>query len=127
MAKILLIEPNPLLASVYTQAFRHVGHDVQHATEAQGAIYAADTSKPDVVILEIQLGGHDGIAFLHEFRSYNEWHDTPVIINTYLKPAALEGVRSAFEHDLGVSQWLYKPRTTLAQLLALVATQTEPV
>jgi CheY-like chemotaxis protein len=65
----------------------------------------------------------DGIAFLHEFRSYAEWQNIPVILNTYLTPAALAKAHAALERDLGVRVCLYKPQTTLEQLLRVLKAQ----
>jgi CheY-like chemotaxis protein len=107
MANVLLIEPNVALARTYVQALQHVGHHVDHVGSAQQAIDAAD-----------------GVEFLHEFRSYPEWQATPVIINTQLTQNALRAVQGALAGDLGVVQVMYKPRTTLEQLLSSVKQHT---
>jgi CheY-like chemotaxis protein len=120
MANVLVIEPNVALARTYVQALQHVGHDVTHVCSAQDAIDAADHTHPDVVVLELQLAVHDGVEFLHEFRSYAEWHNTPVIINTSLEKNIFNAVQGTLAGDLGVVQVLYKPRTTLEQLLSSV-------
>ncbi len=124
MANVLLIEPNAALARTYVQALQHVGHQVAHVGTAQDAIDAADTTKPDVVVLELQLAVHDGVEFLHEFRSYPEWQSIPVIVNTSLTPSALRPVQGALAGDFGVALALYKPRTTLEQLISAVNGQT---
>lgn len=124
MANVLLVEPNVALARTYVQALQHVGHHVDHVGSAQQAIDAADTTKPDVVVLELQLAVHDGVEFLHEFRSYPEWQSTPVIVNTQLTQNALRAVQGALAGDLGVVQVMYKPRTTLEQLLSSVKQHT---
>jgi len=105
------------------QALQHVGHTAVHVTGAQEAIHAADESKPDIVLLELRLAVHDGIEFLHEFRSYSEWQEVPVVINTYLDPALLEPVKQGLEDDLGVRACLYKPQTSLQQLISVINEQ----
>ncbi len=117
MAHILLLEPNTLLAKVYTQALEHVGHSVDRAAGAQTAVDAADKKTPDVVIAELHLPGHSGIEFLHEFRSYAEWADIPVILNTTMTAAHLAPVLDALHRDLGIREILYKPRTSLQDLV----------
>lgn len=124
MAHVLLIEPDSLLARTYTQALQHAGHTVAHAHSAQEAINEADDKKPDVVVLELRMTVHDGVEFLQEFRSYSEWLHTPVIINSATPPAALRSVQYALEHDYGVTMCLYKPHTTLHQLLSAVNIQS---
>lgn len=120
MQKVLLIEPDAALARTYMQALQHVGYVVTHVNSAQDAIDAADAQTPDAVVLELQLAVHDGIEFLHEFRSHSEWQSIPVIVNTNLTPQALAPVQGALAGDLGVVEVLYKPRTSLQQLISSV-------
>jgi DNA-binding response OmpR family regulator len=120
MQKVLIIEPDAALARTYVQALQHVGFMVTHVSSAQDAVDAADHEAPEVVILELQLAVHDGIEFLHEFRSHTEWRTIPVIVNTNLPKQALAPVQGALAGDLGVAEVLYKPRTTLQQLISSV-------
>lgn len=122
MAHVLLIEPDIMLAGTYAQALRHFGHRVSSVYTAQDAIMAADSQVPDLVILELQLAVHDGLEFLYEFRSYGEWQQIPVVINSVLDPARLEAMRHTL-HTLGVTACLYKPRVTLTQLASIVRRQ----
>ncbi|HSX34149.1 MAG TPA: response regulator [Candidatus Saccharimonadales bacterium] len=117
---VLLLEPNTLLATTYTQALQQDGCSVAHAASAQMAVFAADKQQPDVVVLELQLPSHSGLEFLHEFRSYTEWKDVPVIVHSMLPPTQTLLVEESLRRDLGVRTMLYKPRTTLAQLLRAV-------
>lgn len=119
MSNVLLIEPNTLLAKSYIQALQHAGHTVAHVTGAQAAINAADKQTPDVVIVEIQLPQHSGIEFLHEFRSYAEWIHVPVVVNTALSPARMMLAKHPLKRDLGVLDILYKPRTSLQDLVRI--------
>ena len=123
MAQILLIEPNTLLATTYRLALEHVGHMVAHATSAQAAITAADFARPDLVIVELQLPEHSGLEFLHEFRSYSDWQTVPVVVHTHLPSSRVGFAEAALARDLGVSTVLYKPRTSLEELLRVVQGQ----
>lgn len=113
MKRILLVEPNRALAKVYTDAFTTEGYAVTHAVSAQSAIDAADKSSPDVVVLELQLPRHNGIEFLHEFRSYPEWSSVPVVVLTLIAPNRITPVAKELERDFGIVAILYKPKTTL--------------
>ena len=120
MAQILLIEPDRLLAESYVQALLHAGHEVQATGGAQAAIMSADAIPPDLVVLELQLVEHSGIEFLYEFRSYPEWQDVPVIIQTHVPQAEFADNWQLLQQELGVQGYLYKPRTSLGQLLVAV-------
>lgn len=124
MSKILLIEPNTVLAKTYTQALRHAGHEVAHVTGAQAAIDAADKSQPDLVIVELQLPQHNGVEFLHEFRSYAEWLHVPVVVNTALQPGRVMLSKEPLKRDLGILEFLYKPRTTLQDIVRVAREYT---
>lgn len=116
---ILLIEPNRALASTYCRALEKAGHEVLWEQKAQSAIHRADRQTPDAVVLELQLARHNGIAFLYEFRSYPDWQTTPVIVHTMVPS---ENVRAAAGGllTLGISHYLYKPHTSLKQLLSVL-------
>ena len=121
MARILLIEPDVVLARTYAEALTHAGHQAVVAQTAQAAIHAADDHTPDLVVLELQLPAHNGIEFLYEFRSYPEWQAVPVIVNSYTPPQELAPLRETLATSLGVRALHYKPRTTLQLLLRSIA------
>lgn len=121
MAQILLIEPDRLLARIYFDALTRAGHKVQICATAQAGIFCADEIKPDVVLLELQLVAHSGIEFLYEFRSYPDWEQIPVIITTNVPAGEFTGSWKLLRDQLAVSQYLYKPLTTLQRLLRTVS------
>lgn len=124
MSNILLIEPNRVLGRTYHQALTDAGHKVQTCATAQSAIIAADDINPDVVILELQLVVHSGAEFLYEFRSYPDWQNVPVLIHSQVPPNQFNDTFQATCQQLGVSDYLYKPITSLQALLAAVQQAT---
>jgi DNA-binding response OmpR family regulator len=120
---ILLLEPDRLLAEIYAQTLIDAGHRVVVCSGAQTAIMAADQLKPDLVILELQLIEHSSIEFLYEFRSYQDWQSIPVLIHTLVPPDEFNNTRQLLGNELGVRAYLYKPRTSLRQLVAAVGEQ----
>lgn len=123
MKRILLIEPNTVLAELYQRLLVKEGFEVVYAVSAQEAISEADAATPDIVIMELQLPKHSGIEFLHEFRSYPEWGHIPVIVNTVIAPSRMANLRQPLKRELGVAAILYKPKTPLEILLQTVQTQ----
>lgn len=123
--KILLIEPDTILANNYTDAIQQDGHSVNWQANAQAAIHQADIDRPDIIILELQLPSHNGVEFLYEFRSYPEWQDIPVIVLSLVPEESFVGGAKLFE-QLGVKRFLYKPQTKLRQLLKTVKQIAEP-
>jgi DNA-binding response OmpR family regulator len=122
MPKILLIEPDKILAANIHDYFVKAGHEIIVHNDLQQAIMAADKIKPSAVIIELQLATRSGLEFLYEFRSYPDWQDLPVILHTIVKDDEL----SAYERvlrDLNVGRILYKPETGLKSLLRAVDEQ----
>ena len=118
--RILLIEPDKLLAQTYDQTLRQAGHTLSTVATAQRAIFAADEQKPDLVLLELQLVSHSGIEFLYEFRSYPDWQSIPVIILSHVPPGEFADSWDLLKQELGVVAYRYKPRTSLQALLRVV-------
>jgi len=121
MAQILLLEPDRLLAKTYFGALEAAGHRVNICATAQSGIFCADDIKPDVAIIELQLVGHSGIEFLYEFRSYPDWQNIPVIVHTSVPASEFSCSWQLMQRELGVQSYLYKPVTSLKQLLQAVA------
>lgn len=120
MANILFIEPDRILAKTYCQVLTEAGHSVTLAVGAQAAIAAADKTRPDIIVLELQLVEHSGIEFLYEFRSYKDWQDTPVLIHTQVPPGEFASNMQLLREQLAVRSYLYKPHTSLRELVAQV-------
>jgi DNA-binding response OmpR family regulator len=121
MADILVIEPDRVLAETYYEALTSAGHGVVVTPSAQTAIMVADEINPDIIVLEIQLIEHSGIEFLYELRSYADWQNIPVIIQTQVPPGEFAGNRRLLKKQLGITTYLYKPQTSLRQLVGAVA------
>ncbi len=113
MAHILIIEPDKILAKQYSQALLDDNHKVSLATGAESALPILD-EKVDVIVLELQLGQHNGLEFLYEIRSYDDLADVPVIILSNVNPVH---VTSAETYKLlTIAAYLYKPETKLSKL-----------
>ena len=120
MSTILLVEPDMLLAQTYMRSLALAGHIVHVARSAQAAVDALDEYGADLILLEIQLPAHNGVEFLHELRSYAEWQEIPVVVNSYMALSHLSHVREALRRDLGVAAILYKPQLSLDELTTCV-------
>ncbi len=74
---ILIVEPDKILGAATKTAFEAFGCKITWKRSAQTALDSLDDKLPDLIILEIQLGLHNGIEFLYEIRSYPEWQKIP--------------------------------------------------
>jgi DNA-binding response OmpR family regulator len=114
---VLLLEPDretaDIIAEYMQQQKLHAG--ISHALTSQEAVHLADQVSPDIVITELAVAEHNGLAFLHEFRSYSDWSDIPILIHSMIPPEQA-GLSAADMQHLGVVRYLYKPTTSLEKL-----------
>ena len=114
MKQILIIEPDVVLADIYSKALTTQGFKVIVAGDAQSAISLADKDRPDLIVMEIQLASHNGIEFIYELRSYPEWQSIPIIIQSLVP---LSEFNTKITEHLGVISYLYKSSTSLLKLI----------
>jgi DNA-binding response OmpR family regulator len=120
MARILLIEPDAALSKLYHEVLTSLGHVVHVSRSAQHAVHTTDESLPELIILELQLIGHSGIEFLYELRSYSDWIHIPVVVMSHVPPQEFAASNDLLKKTLGVSEYFYKPQTSLTTLLDVV-------
>ena len=120
MADILMLEPDAVLAKIYRQALESQGHTVRRTVSAQDGVFQVDESRPDVIIIELQLVAHSGIEYLYELRSYSDWQDIPVIVHSCIPPTEFDESGRLLRDVLRVDRYLYKPQTSLVSLLRAV-------
>ena len=62
MARILIIEDNAANLTLAAFLLRSAGHSVLSATDAESGLTLAREEQPDLVLMDIQLPGMDGLA-----------------------------------------------------------------
>ena len=61
MAKILVVEDNPANMTLAVFLLQSVGHLVLSATDAEAGLRSARSEQPDLILMDIQLPGMDGL------------------------------------------------------------------
>lgn len=112
MKRLLLIEPDKLSGDLYKEALEAVGYNVVVADSAQLALDELDKQIPECILLEMDMVGHNGLEFLYEFCSHDDWMSVPIILHTSIVPDKFESMMVDW-HDLNVVEYLYKPQTSL--------------
>ena len=118
--KVLVIEDNPTDSKLAQAVVRMSGHDSFEQSSAQGALEALRAYRPDVILLDLNLPGIDGIRFAHELRRYWDTRNIPIVaVTAYPHQYRLADVRSA-----GCALCIIKPIDTrkLVDQLQAVAT-----
>lgn len=116
MSQILIAEDEPRIAAFLEKGLRAKGFITTVAQDGYEAAAMADSSRFDLLILDLGLPGKDGWMVLEELRGRGEW--LPIIILTVTdnvrdKVSGLEG---------GANDYITKP-FRLEELLARVRVQ----
>jgi two-component system cell cycle response regulator DivK len=61
MTKILIIEDNPTNMTLAIFLLQSAGHTVLSATDAEAGLTLAHDEQPDLILMDIQLPGMDGL------------------------------------------------------------------
>lgn len=118
ITNVLVVEPDELLAKTYRRILNDSGYYVRSSTNAQDAIIDIDSTKPDVIIVEIQLRLHNGIELLNEIRSYPDLSEIPIIVLTYVPEASFSSLLN--DKQLKIVKYLYKSQATHQDILFAV-------
>ncbi|GEM_PF-204270 len=62
MARVLVVEDNPVNLRLAALLLRNAGHTVLCAVDAETGLTLARTERPDLVLMDFQLPGMDGLA-----------------------------------------------------------------
>lgn len=111
----IIIDSDVVLAETYRLFLGAQGYAVLIAASAQRALELADNHTPDFIILELQLPRHNGIEFLHEFRSHVDWQEVPIIIQSLQSSATLMQYKKLWK-QFGITEVHNKTELTLSQL-----------
>ncbi len=118
--KVLAIEDNPIDLKLAREVVQTSGHDFFEQTSVDGALLALRAYRPDVILLDLNLPGIDGIRFALELRQYPDTRDIPIVAVT----AYPHQYRRADVLSAGCAICLIKPINTreLVDQLQAVAT-----
>lgn len=84
MARVLVIEDNPANMTLAIFLLKSAGHTVLSAVDAEAGITMARDEQPDLVLMDIQLPGMDGLEATVLLKGEEATCDIPVIALTAL-------------------------------------------
>ena len=114
--RILVVEDNPLNMRLIEMTLRARGYILLEASDGHEAISMAVRERPDLIIMDIQLPGINGLDVTRKLRETPPVSDTPIIgVTAY----AMKGDREKII-EAGCDAYLSKPIDT-RQLPELVA------
>jgi two-component system, cell cycle response regulator DivK len=80
--RILVVEDNPLNLKLVRDVLQFAGYDVIEAQSGEEGLRVAQQDPPDLVLMDLQLPGIDGIETLRRLREGSLGRDVPVVAVT---------------------------------------------
>ena len=116
MARILVVDDEPNNRLLLAAILEHAGHRILEAADGDEALRSARAVPPDLVIVDLNLPGLSGAAFIRALRAIPAASRVPIALYTATLPddAQREFVRSA-----GIDAVIPKPSEP-ASVLAIV-------
>ncbi len=118
MATILVVEDNPANMKLAVFLLQDAGYTVISAVDAEAGILLARQERPDLILMDIQLPGMDGLAAIALLKQDEKTRAIPVIALTAL---AMKGDEARIR-EAGCEGYIAKPMR-YREMLATVAAQ----
>ena len=115
---IIIVDDDPLTAQCIADMLQHLGHSATAVHTPYGALHHIHQAVPDIIVIDINLPGIDGLQICHYVRHEPRTAHIPVVvISAHSKTAYKDAARVA-----GANQYLVKPvmLADLEQVLAQV-------
>src|SRR5882672_10962996 len=109
--RILVVEDELKMASLLLRGFRANAHAADVTRTGEDAVWMAEATPYDAIVLDVMLPGMDGFETLAELRKQGRW--TPVLLLT-ARDAVEDRIAGL---DVGADDYLTKP-FSFAELLA---------
>ena len=114
--KVLLVDDDPSIIEVLKLYFEKEGYQVVTCMQGDKAFAVFNTSKPDIIILDLMLPGTDGNDICRELRKTS---DVPIIMLT----ARTDTLDKIIGLELGADDYIpkpFEPKEVLARVKAVL-------
>lgn len=111
-AKILIVEDDKMIQTMYQTKLKQEGYNVCTADNGSQGLEMAIQEKPDIILLDVIIPQLDGFSVLQELRMNAKFKTTPIIMLTNL--GTTEDQEKA--KQLGATDYVVKANLTPAQV-----------
>lgn len=116
MAKILIIEDDPLMQRMYQKAFSFDGYEVEVAGDGVEGLDKIRTLKPNIILLDVMMPKMNGIDVLKKMKADPDLKKIPVVMLTNL--AGGSDAENAL--SLGAVKYIIKSEQEPRQVVTMV-------
>lgn len=104
MAKILIVEDDPLISRMYQRVFTFEGFEVEMARDGEEGLSKLKEKQPNLVLMDIMMPRMTGIDVLRKMKEDDKLKSLPVIVLTNL--SGMKDAETAIE--LGAVKFIVK-------------------
>jgi len=116
--KILYIEDDHTLATLYKARMQAEGFDVRHFPDGESALQAARGFRPDLIIVDLMMPSLSGYDVLDNLHSIVELGAAKIIVMSALsQPEDIEKAKS-----LGADDFIVKSQVTIDDVMGRIHT-----
>ncbi|MDP3711194.1 MAG: response regulator [Mycobacteriales bacterium] len=80
--RVMTVDDDPSILSLVQTTLELDGHEVTKAVDGNDALYKLETSKPDLIVLDVMMPGKNGWEVLEAIRQDVRLARTPVLLLT---------------------------------------------
>ncbi len=113
MAKILIIEDDPLIVKIYTTRLSADGYTVVSAENGEDGLKLIEEDGIDLIVLDIMMPRVDGFGVLQKIRSIEKTKNLPVLV--YSNLAQEEEVNRA--KQAGATEFIVKANISPTEMV----------
>lgn len=111
--KVLLVEDDDSLASVYIERLEAEGFDIKHVANGEDALSVAIEYKPDLILLDVMMPKISGFDVLDILRNTPETTNVRIVMLTALSQEKDKDRAK----QLGVDDYLVKSQVVIADVV----------
>jgi len=116
MAKILLIDDDPVLLKLYSTRLMSDNHEVSTANNGEAAIEILKNLNPDLIVADLLMPKLNGFSFLEYLNTQPQFdHTVRIVFSSVVNQEQIDRLE-----NLKVSKYLNKTDTTPTQLVDVI-------
>jgi CheY-like chemotaxis protein len=116
MAKILIIEDDPLMSRMYQKVFGFEGYEVETASNGQEGLDKIKAVNPTIILLDIMMPVMNGLQVLDKVKADEQTKHIPVVMLTNL--AGLQDAETALSK--GAVKYIVKSEHEPKQVVSMI-------
>lgn len=117
MAKVLIVDDDPLLVRMYQTKFVNDGYQVETGSDGDQVVEKAKAFQPDVILLDVMMPHINGLDAIQLLKQDPQTKPIPVIMLTNVSSSEGDADRGL---ELGAIAYMVKSDYTPAEVVAKV-------